>query len=73
MRTCGSRPSLANRFYSPVWIMAYRYREETYRFLINGQTGRATGHAPKSIWKMLLGPAIALAIIGIVLLFGYCL
>lgn len=55
----------------PVWIMAYRYREQTYRFLVNGQTGRATGHAPQSIWKMLLGPAIALVIIAIVFLFGY--
>ena len=56
----------------PVWIMAYRYREQTYRFLINGQSGKATGHAPKSVWKMLLGPAIALAIIAIVFFIGYC-
>lgn len=32
----------------PVWIMAYRYRDRLFRFLINGQTGRATGEAPLS-------------------------
>ncbi|MFH1921330.1 MAG: hypothetical protein ABIP48_15805, partial [Planctomycetota bacterium] len=26
----------------PVWIMAYRYRDRLFRFLLNGQTGRAT-------------------------------
>ena len=45
----------------PVWIMAYRYRDELYRFLANGQTGRATGRAPVSWWK--IGAAVTLAII----------
>ena len=36
----------------PVWIMAYRYKEKLYRFLVNGQTGRATGAAPTSILKV---------------------
>lgn len=34
----------------PVWIMAYRYQDRVYRFLLNGQTGKATGTAP-SDWK----------------------
>lgn len=37
----------------PVWIMAYRYRDRLFRFLINGQTGRATGQAPVS-WKKVI-------------------
>ena len=44
----------------PVWIMAYRYRDEVFRFLVNGQTGRATGKAPLSYRK--IGGAVAIAI-----------
>lgn len=45
----------------PVWIMAYRYRDQLFRFLLNGQTGKATGQAPTS-WKKIL------AVLGIVIL-----
>jgi hypothetical protein len=47
----------------PVWIMAYRFRDERYRFLVNGQTGRATGQAPLSMAKIFVAIAIALLII----------
>jgi hypothetical protein len=49
----------------PVWIMAYRYNERVFRFLVNGQTGAATGEAPTS-WKKIL--ALVMAILGAVLL-----
>jgi hypothetical protein len=45
----------------PVWIMAYRYKDRVYRFLVNGQMGRATGTAPHSLLK--IGVAAALAIL----------
>ena len=45
----------------PVWIMAYRYRDKLYRFLLNGQTGMTTGEAPVS--KLKVGVAIAIAIL----------
>jgi hypothetical protein len=48
----------------PVWIMAYRYQGKAYRFLLNGQTGRATGQAPVSFLKI----AVAAAIIVIAML-----
>lgn len=48
----------------PVWIMAYRYGDEVYRFLVNGQTGKATGGAPTSWVKIaLLIGAILLAVL----------
>lgn len=37
----------------PVWIMAYRYQDEVYRFLVNGQTGRCTGQAPVSYARLI--------------------
>ena len=50
----------------PVWIMAYRYRDRLFRFLVNGQTGRATGQAPVS-WNKILGVVAIAGLIGLVL------
>jgi len=58
-----SRPVLL-----PVWIMAYRYRDTLYRFLVNGQSGRATGQAPTSIWKIAAAVGIV-AVAGLIGLF----
>jgi predicted RNA-binding Zn-ribbon protein involved in translation (DUF1610 family) len=54
----------------PVWIMAYRYRETVFRFLVNGQTGRAAGKAPTS-WKKVaaaIGIGIAAALAGLAII-----
>jgi hypothetical protein len=45
----------------PVWILAYEYRGRSYRFLVNGQTGKIKGSAPVSPWKLL-------AVLGLVVL-----
>lgn len=34
----------------PVWVSAYRFRNKTYRFLVNGQTGEVAGESPLS-WQ----------------------
>lgn len=54
----------------PVWIMAYRYQDQVYRFLMNGQTGRSTGKAPISWQKIATAIGIAIAVVLIVLLIG---
>lgn len=36
----------------PIWMAAYRYRDKSYRFIVNGQTGRVQGERPWSIWKI---------------------
>lgn len=49
----------------PIWINAYRYQDITYRFIVNGQTGRITGSAPFSYAKLaalILGIVIILAV-----------
>jgi len=58
-----SRPMLL-----PVWIMAYRYQDQVFRFLTNGQTGRATGKAPVSWRKIAAAVAIAVAMVILILL-----
>jgi hypothetical protein len=53
----------------PVWIMAYRYGDRVYRFLLNGQTGRATGQVPISWLKiaLLIGTLVAAVVLLLVL------
>ena len=57
----------------PVWIMAYRYRQRLYRFIVNGQTGRARGQAPFSKAKVVLVALAVLAalaaLLGVILAF----
>jgi predicted RNA-binding Zn-ribbon protein involved in translation (DUF1610 family) len=50
----------------PVWIMAYRYQNQVYRFLVNGQTGRATGQAPVS-WKKVFAAIAVVVLLAFVL------
>lgn len=37
----------------PVWIYNYKYKNEDYRFHINGQTGKIVGKVPASVQKVL--------------------
>ena len=46
----------------PVWIVAYRYEGRLFRFLVNGQSGKAAGQAPTS-WRKIL--AIAGGVVGL--------
>ncbi len=54
----------------PVWLAAYKYRGKSYRFVVNGRTGRVQGERPWSAWKITLAVialAIAAAAIGYVI------
>lgn len=50
----------------PVWMAAYKYRGKTYRFVVNGRTGRVQGERPWSAWKIafavLVGAIVAAGI-----------
>lgn len=56
----------------PIWIAAYRYRGKTYRFVVNGRTGKVRGERPYSAWKIvaavILGAILAAVVFG--LLYG---
>ncbi len=45
----------------PVWLAAYKYRGRTFRFVVNGRTGRVQGERPYSAWK--IGFAVAIGLI----------
>lgn len=48
----------------PVWLAAYKYRGKTYRFVVNGSTGRVQGERPYSIWKITFAVLFGLIIAG---------
>lgn len=55
----------------PIWIAAYKFRGKTYRFLVNGETGKVTGERPWSWIKITLAVITTLVVLGIILvLFG---
>ena len=45
----------------PVWLAAYKYRGRTFRFVVNGRTGRVQGERPYSAWK--IGFAVVIGLI----------
>nr|WP_235962656.1 primosomal protein N' (replication factor Y) - superfamily II helicase [Jannaschia marina] len=49
----------------PVWVAAYKYRGESYRFVVNGQTGRVQGERPYSKIKIALALLALLIVVGI--------
>jgi ribosomal protein S27AE len=59
----------------PVWTGEYRFQGKTYRFLINGQTGKVTGEKSTDSVKVLLfiliGAALLLIFFMIYLLLGH--
>jgi len=48
----------------PVYVAAYRYNDKTYRFLVNGETGKVSGEAPYSFWKIFFAVVFVLLLVG---------
>ena len=44
----------------PVWLAAYKFRGETYRFVVNGRTGRVQGERPWSVAKIAIAVLLGL-------------
>ncbi len=49
----------------PVWLAAYKYRGKTYRFVVNGRTGRVQGERPYSAIKIAIAVLIGLILAAI--------
>ena len=50
----------------PLWVAAYKYRGKTYRFVVNGRSGRVQGERPWSAWKIAFAVVIGLIIAGVI-------
>ncbi len=46
----------------PVWVAAYKYRGRTFRFVVNGRTGRVQGERPYSAWKIAIAVILGLIV-----------
>lgn len=49
----------------PVWLAAYKYRGQTYRFVVNGQTGAVKGERPYSAIKIAFAVVLGLIVAAI--------
>jgi DNA-directed RNA polymerase subunit RPC12/RpoP len=58
----------------PIWVGSYSYRQQTYRLLVNGITGKVGGKKPSDSIKVVLFGLIVLfglTLIGLLLYFGF--
>ncbi len=56
----------------PVWLAAYKYRGRTFRFVVNGRTGRVQGERPYSAFKIAIA-VICVAIVAAIVGYGLAL
>lgn len=49
----------------PMWMSAYKFKNKTYKFLVNGQTGKVSGEYPKSPVKI-AGVVLGVLLIGLI-------
>lgn len=47
----------------PAWISSFKYKDKTYQFAVNGQTGKVGGDSPVSFWRVLIAILIGAGII----------
>lgn len=50
----------------PVWLAAYKYRGRTFRFVVNGRTGRVQGERPYSAIKITFAVLAGLIVAGVI-------
>jgi len=48
----------------PIWSSAFTFGNKTYRFVVNGQSGKVQGERPYSPWKITAAVIAVLAVIG---------
>lgn len=48
----------------PIWMAAYKYRNKSYRFIVNAQTGKVQGERPWSAWKIAFAVLLGLIVAG---------
>ncbi|MDR0395273.1 MAG: TFIIB-type zinc ribbon-containing protein [Tannerella sp.] len=54
----------------PVWLSAYRYKNKSYVFAVNGRTGQVFGQRPWSIPKIMLLILVLAAVLAVLFYFG---
>ena len=52
----------------PIWIFECKHKEKSYRYIVNGRTGRSYGKYPLSVGKIM---AVVLAVLAVVATFVF--
>lgn len=47
----------------PAWISSFQYKNKTYQFAVNGQTGKVGGKAPVSAFRVILAVLLGIGVI----------
>lgn len=53
----------------PIWLSSFQFKEKTYQFIVNGQTGKISGESPVSWVKVLFTVIGVAAVLGVIYLF----
>ena len=48
----------------PAWLSSFQYKDKTYQFAVNGQTGKVGGKAPVSAFRVILAVLIGIVLFG---------
>lgn len=51
----------------PIWLSAYRYKNKSYHYLVNGRTGEVQGEYPVSVVKIVMAVAAVAALVLIIM------
>lgn len=53
----------------PVWISAYRYRNQQYQVIVNARTGEVQGKRPLCAWKVTAAVVTGIAVVAAIIFF----
>lgn len=54
----------------PIWVSNFKYNDQVFQFMVNGQTGKVSGKTPISIPKVIITVVAVIAIIAILYYLG---
>lgn len=54
----------------PVWIMTYKYKDKSYLYAMNGQTGKTYGELPCDIKKLAVFGSIMFVLVAVIAMLG---
>jgi DNA-directed RNA polymerase subunit RPC12/RpoP len=54
----------------PIWVSNFKYNDQVYQFMVNGQTGKVAGKTPISVPKVVITVVAVIAIIAILYYLG---
>jgi predicted RNA-binding Zn-ribbon protein involved in translation (DUF1610 family) len=51
----------------PIWVSAFRFKDKTYRFVVNGRSGEVQGERPYSPWKIAVAILVVISMVAAIM------